>query len=206
MTGSLESELAAFYDREAHDRAARTIDPERVRHRDTFADLAVSEGRSRVLEVGVGPGRDAAAFLARGCRVVGIDLSLEHARLATAAGAPSVRASVLHLPVRPRSFDVAYSVSTLLHVPDDDVDDALDQITSALVPGAPAAIGVWGGQDWSGRAPFDDGAEPGRTYFLRSHDRWRAILAEHGEVERFDTWAAPDLNDWVYQWTVLRVR
>jgi SAM-dependent methyltransferase len=206
MTGSLESELAAFYDRDAHDRAARTIDPERVRHRDDFAELVASEGRRRVLEIGVGPGRDAAAFLARGCRVVGVDLSHEHVRLATAAGAPSMRASVLRLPVRPGSFDAVYSVSTLLHVPDDDVDHALDEMTSAAVFGAPVAIGVWGGKDWSGRAPFDDGAELVRTYFLRSHDRWRAILAEHGEIERFETWTAHDLDDWVYQWAVLRVR
>ncbi len=107
MTGSLESDLAAFYDRDAHDRAARTIDPERVRRRDDFVDLVVAEGRGRVLEIGVGPGRDA-AFVARGCRVVGVDLSHEHARLATATGAPSARASVLHLPVRPGSFDAAY--------------------------------------------------------------------------------------------------
>ena len=163
MTRSLESELAAFYDRDARDRATRTIDPERVRHRDGFVDLVVGEGRRRVLEIGVGPGRDAAAFLARGCRVVGVDLSHEHVRLATAAGSPSVRASVLHLPVRPRGFDAAYSVSTLLHVPDESVDAALDEIISAVERGAPVAIGVWGGRDWSGRGPFDDDTEPATT-------------------------------------------
>ncbi len=99
-------------------------------------------------------------------------------------------------------------MSTLLHVPDDRLDAALDEITAALVPGAPVAIGVWGGRDWSGRAPFDADADagPSRTYFLRSHDRWRAVLARHGDVERFETWTAPDLGDWVYQWAILRVR
>lgn len=144
---SLDTDLAEYYDQEAAQRAARTLDPRRVEQREEFADLLVSEGRQRLLEVGTGPGRDASSFMGRGLAVSGVDLSSEHVRLARAAGLDAYVASVLELPFADDSFDAGWTMSTLLHVPDTEFDTALRDIRRVLTPGAPLAVGVWGGRD-----------------------------------------------------------
>lgn len=208
---SLDTDLAAYYDQEAAQRAARTLDPRRVEQREEFADQVVSEGRRRLLEIGTGPGRDGACFMARGLAVSGVDLSSEHVRRARAAGLDAYVASVLNLPFADASFDAGWTMSTLLHVPDADFDAALSEICRVLTPGAPLAVGVWGGRDSEGPKE-DDEIQPPRFFSFRSHERLLKMLGRHGTVERFQTWPAAaragesGLVDtaWTYQWALVR--
>jgi cyclopropane fatty-acyl-phospholipid synthase-like methyltransferase len=123
----LERDLSTYYDQEASDRALRPLGSHRLERRRAFIELVHGEGRASVLEIGVGPGRDAAAFAESGVAPVGVDLSIEHARL-----------------------------------------------------------------------------DPPRFFSNRSHERARAMLARHGEIEQFDTWP-DDHSTWEYQFAVLRV-
>ena len=198
----LEADLAAYYDQEAGERAERQLLPQRVAHRAAFLDLLVAEGRSRVVEIGTGPGVDAQAFLDRGLAVSGVDLSAVHVRRAREVGVDAVVGSVLDLPYPDGSFDAGWTMSTLLHVPDSHLDAALSEVVRVLEPGAPLAVGVWGGLDREG--PGDqDSFQPPRFFSLRSHERWRAALERHARVEEWDTWA-PEGQPWTYQWAVLR--
>jgi SAM-dependent methyltransferase len=199
----MEADLATYYDQEAPSRADRAIDAERIRRRAEYAATLVSEGRSRVLEIGTGPGRDAAAFLADGLAVTGVDLSAEHVRMCRAAGIDAHVASVLGLPFADNSFDAGWTMSTLLHVPDADFDTALLEIRRVLRAGAPLAVGLWGGEDWEG-ASVKDTITPPRFFSSRSDERLREMLGRHGTVERFTTWSR-EPSTWWYQWCVLRV-
>ena len=89
-----------------------------------------------------------------------------------------------------------------VHLVDGDVA-AWAEIARGLQPGAPLAIGVWGGRDWEGLRDQDD-IVPRRFFSLRSDDRLREILGRHGTVERFDTWAENG-GSWTYQAVVIRV-
>ena len=200
----LEADLSAFYDQEAVDRAQRPIDPSRVAQRDAFIRQLRDEGRTNLLEVGTGPGREAATFAHHGIAPVGVDLSFEHARLARANGVASARASVLALPFASEAFDSGWTMSTLLHVPDTDFDHAMAELVRVLRPRALLAVGLWGGFDREGPSEFDT-IDPPRFFSLRSHERARAMLGAHGEIERFDTWP-DDRSTWEYQFVVLRVR
>lgn len=201
---SLESDLAAYYDQDAATRASRTLDPWRVGWRADVAAAFVADGRRTVLEVGTGPGHDARALCEIGLAVTGVDLSPEHVRLCRDAGIEAYVASVLDLPFADDSFDAGWTMSTLLHVPDSDIDAALAEIARVLRPGALLAVGVWGGLDWEG-ARVEDDIEPARFFSLRSHDRLRGILSRQGTVERFDTWSRDDTS-WTYQAVLLRLR
>ncbi len=67
----------------------------------------------RILDVGCGPGRHAAALGEAGQRPIGLDLSaalLRRARAVTSA--PLVRADMRHLPIRGRSMDACLSLFT----------------------------------------------------------------------------------------------
>jgi len=127
-----EADLAAYYDQEAALRANRPIDPRRVRARNTFIDLLDVELRSAVVEVGSGPGRDAEAFVEAGHPITAVDLSIEHARLASRDGVAALQGSLYSLPFAPASFDAGWTMSTLVHIPDSRFDEAMTSITSVL--------------------------------------------------------------------------
>jgi hypothetical protein len=69
-------------------------------------------------------------------------------------------------------------------------------------PGAPAAIGVWGGPDVEHRSEIDT-YDPPRFFSRRSDERWRSLLATVGQVEEYETWAGGNSDFW-YQWAVVR--
>ncbi|MBA2388109.1 MAG: class I SAM-dependent methyltransferase [Acidimicrobiia bacterium] len=105
-----ETALAAYYDHEAQARSNRALDPRRIVLRDEFVAMLAAEGRSRVVEVGTGPGRDGAAFIQAGLQVAGVDISSEHVRLARAAGVDAVCASLFDLPYPLSSFDAGWTM------------------------------------------------------------------------------------------------
>lgn len=180
---AVEADTARYYDAEGDVRCNRPLDERRVAVRDdVLGGLAPS---SRVLEVGSGPGRDATAFVTAGHRFTAIDLSFGHAHRCHATGAPAAQASVRHLPFASGSCDVVWSMSTLMHVPDEAIEDALDEIGRVLVPGGLLAVGVWGGVD----ALEWDERETGRRLFNRRSDaRWQRLLARVGAVDRYEAW------------------
>ena len=200
----LESRLADYYDQEGESRLREPLDARRVAARHRFIELLHGESRHDLLEVGSGPGRDAIAFAEAGIDVVAVDRSMGHVRLAAAQGLRAIQASVLHLPVRDGAFAAGWTMSTLVHVPDARLDDALGSITKALRPGAPLVIGLWGGFDEEGWMPAHGGL-PSRFFSLRSHERAFELLARHGTVEEFSTWS-DDRSDWEYQLATVRIR
>lgn len=198
-----ERDLATYYDLESPARTQRDIDRNRVARRTEFIELLVAEERRRVVEIGTGPGQDAAAFMAAGLEVAGVDLSPEHVRIARDAGIDAHVASVLDLPFDDGSFGAGWTMSTLLHVPNADVDAALAEICRVLVPGAALAIGLWGGVDHEGPNPRDT-IQPPRFFSNRSNDRVREMLDPFGAIERFETWSHAGVDGWHYQWVLVR--
>lgn len=199
----LEAQLAAYYDREGTARRAMPLGVGRLEGRGSFVELTRREGRRTVLDVGSGPGRDALALTADGLDVTAVDRSSGHVRLATRAGVRALVASVLALPFPPASFDAGWTMSTLVHVPDDRWDRAMASLTAVLRPGAPLAIGLWGGVDEEHWQP-PQGGLPTRFFSRRSHERVRSMLTRHGDVESFTTFAG-NLPGWDYQFAVLRL-
>nr|WP_281372182.1 class I SAM-dependent methyltransferase [Modestobacter versicolor] len=182
----------------------RAVDPERVERRQEFARLLTGEQRHRVLELGAGPGVDAAELHRAGLQVTAVDLSVTAAGLCRSAGVDAAVASVLALPFADGAFDAGWTMSTLLHVPDADVHRALEEVARVLRPGAPLAVGLWAGADVEGPRPDDD-FDPPRFFSLRSDARVRQVLGRHGRVERFDTWSPAGSPDATYQWCLLRL-
>lgn len=196
------ADLQAYYDLTATDRAATVLHPLRVDARSRFIERLKLEGRRVLVDIGCGPGVDTTAFAEAGLRSIGVDLSLGPLQLARKSGRVCLQASVLKLPLAQRSCDAAWTMSTLVHLDDDQTHAAIEQIRNVLVPGSPLAVGLWGGHDFDGHTQW--GSLPRRYFRLRPHDEARALLAEHGDIEEFTTWPTPE-SDWIYQFAILRL-
>jgi SAM-dependent methyltransferase len=202
---SIERDLSEYYEREAAAgvRAAMGSRGRRDDLRSVFVELLVREGRESIVEVGSGPGTDAASFVNAGVAYAGFDLAVGNARLGHTAGLVIVPASLFAPPFRPHSFDAGWTMSTFLHVPDDQFNEAVAATTSLLRPGSPLAIGLWGGRDLEFINDTDH-FEPPRFFSHRSDDRAQTMLGAHGTVESFEAWPT-DVGGWSYQFIVLRV-
>ncbi|MFC4946944.1 class I SAM-dependent methyltransferase [Pseudonocardia sp. GCM10023141] len=200
-----ESDLVTYYDNEVRARLERDLPVERVARRTDYLDLLEREERRSVLEVGSGPGRDAAAFVTAGLTYTGVDLAPGSVAVCRSLGFDVHVASVLELPFASAAFDAGWTMSTLLHVADDDLDTALAEIARVLRPGSPLAIGLWGDRQgsesrWGERPEFG----PPRFFSIRTDDGLRDALQRHGTLEQWATWPGAD-DRLHYQWAVLRI-
>ena len=197
---AVEIDLATYYDQEADARAKQPLEGPRLRARDQFI-TRLPKKTARLLEIGTGAGRDTGYFVEHGVDTYGIDLSTEQLRHAASRGGLVVLASVRSLPFADESFDAAWTMSTLMHVPDTAIVSALAELRRVLSPNAVAGIGVWGGPDVETLAT-EEKYSPPRLFSRRSDGRWQGMLASVGRIEEFRTWG--DDGVYWYQWAVVR--
>lgn len=200
----IESGLRTYYEEESLRRLRpvhgerRRVLAERTAHR-----FAV-DGVDDVLDLGAGPASDHVAFGQSGIRYVGVDLAVGNARLAAEAAQVVVPATLFRLPFATAAFAAGWSMSTLQHVPDDRIDEALVEFVRVLRPGAPVVLGLWGGRDEVIDSEFSTtGITLPRHFTLRSHDRIREMLGRHLTIESDETWRR-GAADWEYHVAVAR--
>ena len=198
-----DGDLIAYYEAEARTGRRSAVSEFRQALRRQFAAVVRGEDRRHIVDVGAGPGLDVAGWQADGLTAVGVDLAAANVRLMHERGLVGVAGSLYHLPFRSGSFDSLWTMSTFVHVPHARFDEAITEMIRVVAPGAPLGIGTWGGRDSERVVPFGD-LRPHRFFSLAGHDRWRAMLARHGDVEVFDTHAPPNDDGWEYQFAVVR--
>ncbi|MFK7917759.1 MAG: class I SAM-dependent methyltransferase [Ilumatobacter sp.] len=200
--GNVRAELVEFYEEEAASRRRGAPSGRRVEWLNEFVG-AIGDARARrVIDLGAGPGTDADAFVDAGWRYIGVDLAPANGALARERGCDVLAGSLFELPFVNDTFDVGWSMSTLMHVPDAEMATALASISRVLRPGSPLAVGQWGG---SLGAVYSEREPPGmrRLFDLRSAERNRDLLGSIGVVEHFDVWdTGPD--DWEYHAAIVR--
>jgi len=203
MDRDFKASLVLSYDNDAEARDARLLPDERNRLREQFVDLLAVEGRTRLIEFGAGAGQDAVELMAAGLTVVAMDLSPENVEKCRARGIDAHVGDFYSLDLPDGGFEAGWAMSTLLHVPDVDIDRVLSELIRVLQPGAPLAIGLWGGVDMEGTMD-DDWADPPRFFSMRSDAHLLEILERHGTVESFETVMHREDGSEHYQWCVIR--
>lgn len=201
---SIRGDLAAYYEEEARLGSRGPVGGRRLALRSAFIEVLASEARSSVIDFGAGPGRDGSGFLEAGVRYLGIDLAPGNAALAAEREIAVLPASITAPPLVDHCFDAGWSMSTVMHLPADEVAAATRAMSTVLRPAAPLIIGLWGGD---GGDYVDETQLPGqRRYFgLRSPDHNRQLLSSAADVEDEQIWdAGPD--GWHYQVFFLRTR
>jgi SAM-dependent methyltransferase len=204
MVDELRENLRMSYGPTAQARDARPLEAWKVEERRRFLELLQREGRRNMLELGAGPGKDGAFFAAQGLEVLCTDLSPEMVAACEAKGLAARVMDFARLDLPDDSFDAAYALNCLLHLPDGELPDALREIHRVIRPGGPFFLGLYGGFDeeevWA-----DDVYEPKRFFALRSDERLKQLVGACFEICSFRVIAVPGLSDGMhFQSLVLR--
>jgi ubiquinone/menaquinone biosynthesis C-methylase UbiE len=135
-------------------------------------------GGSRLLEVGCGPGLDAATLVDEGFDVTGFDravAALARAK-ASVAGAAFLRADAVCLPFRDGAFDAAVASLSLHYLPWAETRTAFREVRRVLGPGAPFVFRVNATDD------VHHGAGEGEEL---EANFYRNAASYHAETKRF---------------------
>ncbi len=124
----------------------------------------------RVLDVGVGTGRFSDVVARWGGIPFGVDLSLAvlsaRRNLARYSGAFVAQADLFHLPFRPESFDIVFSIGVIHHTPS--TRDAFRAIAPLVKQGGTLAIAV-----------YEDAPSHTRSYAFSNHYRRYTVRLSH---------------------------
>jgi SAM-dependent methyltransferase len=178
--------LRASYDRQAAQRDAMTKQQFKLDERAAFLDRLRAVEAKSLLEVGAGTGQDSVYFQDEGLDVVAIDVSPEMVARCRAKGVEAYERDFLHMGFEAETFDAAYAMNCLLHVPNKDLPEVLRAIATVLKPGGLFYIGLWGGPSREGIYPHDD-QEPKRFFAWRTDAEIFTYVREAFEIVDFHT-------------------
>src|SRR5262249_20214479 len=103
-------------------------------------------GHGRVLDLGCGPGHDAARIKRHGLDVVGVDLSEAMVRRARKKGIQAEALDFHSLAFEPASFDAVWAARSLQHMPKAELPSVLERVRLVLRPGGRFYSVVYQGQ------------------------------------------------------------
>lgn len=172
------------YEQVAETYRERTVD-DIVPDIESFADRLPSD--SRVLDAGCGPGRDCGLLRERGLAPVGTDLAAAQLREAreVAPRAAYARGDVRRLPFPDASFDGVWCCAVLLHLPREQLPDALSELARVARPDAPLFVSVPHGE--GERVQHAYGTDTGRYMVAYRRDPFSDALSAAGfRVESAD--------------------
>jgi ubiquinone/menaquinone biosynthesis C-methylase UbiE len=139
------------YDRYASEHAARFWNASVARAWDVFTSLLPPN--ALVLDLGCGAGRDVAALGQRGCRVIGVDLSIGLLREAQdRVKGEFVQADMRAIPFKTAQFDGVWMCASFLHIPRQQAPKVLAQVNRVMGWGSLIYIAVkqGEGESWQG--------------------------------------------------------
>jgi len=183
-TNQLRTNLILSYNRQAGQRNKSEIEAWKVIERGEFLALLKSERKKSLLEVGAGHGRDSKFFQENGFQVTCIDLSPEMVKLCQQKGLNASVMDMGDLNFPDDSFDAAYSLNSMLHLPKKELPAVLQNIRRVLKPNGLFFLGVYGGSDFEGIWE-QDSYNPKRFFSLYSDEKLKQAVTESFKLLSF---------------------
>jgi SAM-dependent methyltransferase len=182
---AVAADLRAAYDSSAEARSSSERAPWQLQEREVFLTRLRHSGARSLFEIGAGAGHDSKYFSDHGLTVVATDLSPNMVAMCQQRGLEAHAMDVLHLKLPVGTFDSAYAMNSLLHVPNSDLGDALAMIRQPLKSGALFYLGLYGGPESFEGILATDWHVPRRFFSFRTDSQLLAAVEPHFRVEDF---------------------
>jgi SAM-dependent methyltransferase len=184
MDKETKIDLRKAYDRQAGKRDASGIYDWKIKERADFLSMLQNEGKSTLLDIGSGPGRDGLFFQENGLKVTCIDLSPENINFCRGKGLTAYVMDMSNMFFPDNSFDAVYSLNSLLHLSKVELPGVLKDIHYILRPGGLFYLGVYGGNDFEG-VRVNDWADPPRFFSFYTDDDLCEVIGEVFDILEF---------------------
>jgi len=199
-----KEDLIRAYDRMAQLRDFDRYEEWKRRERRDFASRLMGEGKTHLLDIGCGTGRDTLWFSENGFRVTGIDFSPRMIDLCRKKGLNALVMDFLEPELKPGTFEGIYALNALVHVGSAEYPRAMKTLKDLLVPGGLFYLGQYGGSDFEGVLDHDN-YRPRRYFHFPSEDNLRKWIDPDFLCE---SWKVIPLEgrDYVFYSGVLRAK
>ncbi|MGI9665902.1 MAG: class I SAM-dependent methyltransferase [Acidimicrobiia bacterium] len=184
--------LKAAYDADVDRRGAMDLASWRTDILDDFLDTFPE--RQTMLELGCGTGQMARYVADRGLTVTAIDLSPGNVEATRQRGIDAEVADFGNLPFESGSFDGAYALMSLIHVPAERLSDVFTEIRRVLTKGASLLMVVWGGERHEGQFA-SEWLDPPRFFSIYPDDEVLKLDFRGFTITDFATGEPPDTGD-----------
>lgn len=150
-----------------------------------FIDYTRSHHLHKVLDLGSGSGAYAKYFTTNGLTVKCIDTSEAMVDLCLCKDLDAQVMDFYDLKLDDNSFDVIWSLNTLLHVPKRSIRGVLQEIKRVMNTEGIFYLGIYGGESSEGIYE-EDFYRPQRFFARYNDDELKSILEEYFEIVKFE--------------------
>jgi SAM-dependent methyltransferase len=163
------------------------------------------ENRTSLIDIGAGTGIHALFFQSQGIDVSCIDLSPALVEQCRQKGLPCRALSVLDLPDIGQTFDAAFALNSLLHIPSSLLPKALSNIAAVLSREGLFYWGQYGGEYREGIYQ-DDTYQPKRFFSLLEDEQILEFASREFDLEAFEQTRLENSSPLHFQSLLLRVK
>ncbi|WP_432662059.1 GNAT family N-acetyltransferase [Wukongibacter baidiensis] len=182
----IKSNLSLSYNHKADYREKSEIQTWKISEINKFLSYMRKEEKVNLLDLGAGAGKQAEVFKDNDIDVTCIDISKEMVRLCKDRNLKAYIMDFYNLVFGNETFDAAWSMNTLLHVPKNSIGKVLKNINRVLKPDGIFYFGLYGGHKSEGiwEADFYN---PKRFFAFYEDDEIKEIVKNDFKIIEFDT-------------------
>lgn len=182
----IKNNLSRSYNHKADYREKSEIQDWKISEIDKVLRYMRKEEKISLLDLGAGAGKQAKVFKNEGIDVTCIDISKEMVRLCKERGHRAYIMDFYNLVFEDESFDVVWSMNTLLHVPKSSIGKILKNIKRILKSNGIFYLGLYGGHRFEGIWK-EDFYDPKRFFVFYDDEEIQEIVRDVFEIVEFET-------------------
>lgn len=198
----IKKQLIASYDNSVTSTERNIVDKWKQTEVNKFLHYHKNINSMKLLDIGAGTGIYGQIFKKAGFDVTCIDISPKMIQSCEEKGLNAIVMDLSNLNFKEESFDTVWSMNSLLHIPNNDIERVLVNIKEVLKNEGIFYFGIYGGYDSEGIWE-DDSCNPKRFFSFYTNENLKYIVNKFFKVISFNNVKLKN-NNLIYQSLILQ--
>lgn len=183
ILSTIKKQLRKYYNDNADEREDKRKQPWKIELRNKFLQFMKNNSIKELLEAGAGTGHDSVFFSQNGIDVTAIDLSQNHVLKCKEKGLNAYVMDFLNLSFEDNKFDCVYAMNSLLHVPNREIYQVIDELKRVVRNDGYLFLCQYGTCTASyDEATYDNNNKGSRFFSFRSYEYFKEIIKKSSLV------------------------